>query len=375
MEVEEGAKVKSLRIDIPIIVSVEEGTPLHSERSEKTEDERSSRLAMSLSLYANILIALAKLISFISTGSLSVLAALLDSCLDLATQGILNWSSRLAKSADVTLYPAGASRLEPVGVVVSACLMSVGSFFVISEALQEIGGRIGGAAEEEVEDEHFLAAILSMVGVIFVKGVLYFFCMSVYKKVVGEDSSLQAVAMDHRNDVLSNLVALVALIIISTNSDLWWVDPLGALAISVYIIYSWVDAGKEEVDKLAGITATQDFIDKLTEVAESHHEMIVVDTIRAYHFGPRLLVECEIVLPGDMVLRETHEIGMGLQYKLEKIDEIERAFVHVDFAKREYDEHSNSRKFDSYQKQVMHNRESPTNSASSRKELDDDSEV
>ena len=52
----------------------------------------------------------------------------------------------------------------------------------------------------------------------------------------------------------------------------------------------------------------------------------MVDTVRAYHFGERFLVEVDIVLPEDMPLRKTHDIGEALQIKLEALAEVERAF-------------------------------------------------
>ena len=37
----------------------------------------------------------------------------------------------------------------------------------------------------------------------------------------------------------------------------------------------------------------------------------------------------EIVLPGDMTVRESHDIALALQHKIEGLEEVERAFVHV----------------------------------------------
>jgi len=37
------------------------------------------------------------------------------------------------------------------------------------------------------------------------------------------------------------------------------------------------------------------------------------------------------VLPPTMNLRESHDIGESLQRKLERIDNVERAFVHCDY--------------------------------------------
>ena len=59
-----------------------------------------------------------------------------------------------------------------------------------------------------------------------------------------------------------------------------------------------------------------------------------VDTVRAYTFGINYLVEVHIVLNPGMLLNESHDIGESLQQRLEKIAEVERAFVHCDF---EYD--------------------------------------
>jgi divalent metal cation (Fe/Co/Zn/Cd) transporter len=39
----------------------------------------------------------------------------------------------------------------------------------------------------------------------------------------------------------------------------------------------------------------------------------------------------DIGLPGSMPLAEAHDIGAELQKQLETIDDIERAFVHLDF--------------------------------------------
>lgn len=40
-------------------------------------------------------------------------------------------------------------------------------------------------------------------------------------------------------------------------------------------------------------------------------------------------VEMEIVLPGDMTVRESHDIALALQHKIESLEDVERAFVHV----------------------------------------------
>lgn len=63
------------------------------------------------------------------------------------------------------------------------------------------------------------------------------------------------------------------------------------------------------------------------------------DIVRAYHFGNNFLVELEVLLPETMCVRDAHDISLALQDKVEALDCVERAFVHVDYAPRAYDEH------------------------------------
>lgn len=47
----------------------------------------------------------------------------------------------------------------------------------------------------------------------------------------------------------------------------------------------------------------------------------------------------EIVLPGTMTVRESHDLALDLQHKIEGLEDVERAFVHVDHERRDGLEH------------------------------------
>ena len=74
------------------------------------------------------------------------------------------------------------------------------------------------------------------------------------------------------------------------------------------------------------------FLSKLTWICLNHDKNIKqIDTVRAFYFGNNFLVEVDIVLPEDMSLKQAHDIGESLQQKLERLPEVERAFVHLDY--------------------------------------------
>lgn len=88
----------------------------------------------------------------------------------------------------------------------------------------------------------------------------------------------------------------------------------------------------ENVNSLVGRTAAPEFLRKLTYLCSNHHKAVKhIDTVRAYTFGSHYFVEVDIVLPSEMALGDAHDIGESLQEKLERLPQIERAFVHLDY--------------------------------------------
>ena len=64
-----------------------------------------------------------------------------------------------------------------------------------------------------------------------------------------------------------------------------------------------------------------------------------IDTVRAYHSGPRLIAEVDVVMDPDSSLQETHDVAEDLQFKLESLPDVERAYVHVDYETDHKPEH------------------------------------
>lgn len=77
----------------------------------------------------------------------------------------------------------------------------------------------------------------------FLKLALYFFCV----RLAARSDSMAALAEDHLNDVFSNAGAIVTAAVASVWEKGWWVDPVGAIIISLYIVYRWIDLCKGQV--------------------------------------------------------------------------------------------------------------------------------
>lgn len=88
----------------------------------------------------------------------------------------------------------------------------------------------------------------------------------------------------------------------------------------------------DQIQRLSGHAADPKFLSYITWLTYNHSPAIQkIDTVRAFHFGTSYLVEVDIVLPENMVLREVHDIGESLQKKIENLPDVERVCLKIFF--------------------------------------------
>lgn len=52
---------------------------------------------------------------------------------------------------------------------------------------------------------------------------------------------------DHLNDIMSNTCAIITAVAAGHVPNGWWIDPAGAIAISLYIVARWLAIAKQQV--------------------------------------------------------------------------------------------------------------------------------
>ncbi|PKY20198.1 hypothetical protein RhiirB3_330778 [Rhizophagus irregularis] len=290
------------------------------------------KIAVNGSMAVNIVLFGLQLYAAISSGSLSLFATMSDSFMDLLSNSILLFFGRAAKFKNILQYPTGKSRMETAGIIVFSSLMSTVSIELIVEAIRTL---IGGEHSLDIN----LLAIICVGSALGAKFILFLYCFSQRKF-----PSARILAMDHRNDLFVNSIGL-AMSLLSRHIK-WWMDPVGAIVVALLILRSWTSTayGNYHFIKfqllIVGKSADSGFLNRVTYIALTHHPKVLqVDTCKAYHAGNNLFVEVDIVMDRETPLWESHDIGESLQIKLEKLVNVERAFVHVDYETSHKPEH------------------------------------
>jgi len=281
------------------------------------------------SLVANFCLCIIQLYATISSGSLSILAAGIDSIFDFGSNLLLFYLHKKAARLDLNKWPVGGSRLETIGNIVYGSLMASVNLVVIVESVRTLTSHTHG----ELNKLH-IPSLVSVAAALGVKFCLFLYCFSLRKS----SSQVTILWEDHRNDLWINSFGIL---MSAGGSKLrWWLDPVGGFIIALGVIIAWTRTVWEQFELLAGKSAPHEFIQLLVyKAATFSDEIEKVDTVRAYHSGPDYFVEIDVVMSGDTPLWKAHDVAQTLQDKIEVLPGVDRAFVHVDHETTHRPEH------------------------------------
>ncbi|KAL8807468.1 MAG: hypothetical protein Q9182_000633 [Xanthomendoza sp. 2 TL-2023] len=278
-------------------------------------------VAIYINLAANAILLAGKITVIVLTSSLSVLASLVDAVLDFLSTAIVWTTTKLISQKDQYSYPVGRRRLEPIGVLVFSVIMITSFFQVALECLN----RLTNSTDHSIV-QLGLPSIIILASTVFIKFGCWLWCRLI------KNSSVQALAQDAMTDVVFNLFSII-FPILGYYLRIWWLDALGGLLLSCYVIFNWSLTTTTHIRHLTGAAA--DPVDRnilLYLTMRFAKTIQKIQGIQAYHAGDKLNVEVDVVLDENMSLRDSHDLGESLQYVLESVPSVDRAFVHLDYA-------------------------------------------
>lgn len=230
------------------------------------ENHLKFKIAVQGSFAANVLLAGLQLYAAISSGSLSLFTTMADALFDPMSNLTLIVCNRAVQSVDPRKFPSGKARIETAGNIVFCFLMTAVSFILIVLSAQEIATHKAGEKAQggDGNTKHLHLPSIIVVAIAFlVKLALFLYCWAL-RKVYSQIHILWA---DHRNDLFINGFGLLTSI--GGSKLKWWIDPMGAIILSVLIATLWLRTAYSEFQLLIGVTADTQMQQWITYICQS----------------------------------------------------------------------------------------------------------
>ena len=271
--------------------------------------ENNARL-MRNATYASVAVActliVIKIVAYVMTGSVALLSSLIDSILDAFASTINLFAVRHSLTPADEDHRFGHGKAEPLASLGQAAFIVASSIFLVFEALNHL-------INPRVIDNGLTGIVVIVISLAFTLALVRY-----QKFVVAQTNSL-AVAADsvhYLSDVVLNLSVIVALV---CGAWLGWpaADPLFALGIAVYIIYSAWTIVTSAFNQLMDRELPDTDREKIIAIAMQHPEVRSLHQLRTRASGKDIFIQLHLEMDGAISLNRAHGIADEVEHEIQ----------------------------------------------------------
>ena len=171
----------------------------------------------------------------------------------------------------------------------------------------------------------FVGAMLSIIS----KEWLYRY--TVKKANILKSPAVKANAWHHRSDAISSLPVAIVIVIAAIFPKLIWLDAIGAIVVSVFIIYPAYKIFKKSILNILDESVDTETLSKIEQIALQTKDVREVHDIRTRKAGETFFVDMHILVDGHISVQEGHDISEEVKTNLMKSNEdILDVLIHLE---------------------------------------------
>jgi len=273
------------------------------------EPDRAARL-MRTATYASVTLAAiligAKLVAWVLTDSVSLLSSMMDSLMDIAASLINLVAVRHALTPADREHRFGHGKAEPLASLGQAAFIMGSGVFIVIQAVHRI---LHPATLERTE-----VGIGVMVFAIIATATL----VAYQRHVVARTGStaIRADSLHYVTDVLVNGSVIVSLLLV-TYLDWLYADPIFAIGIAFYVLYSAWKIVREALRHLMDRELPDEERERIKAIVKAHPKVTSMHELKTRRSGLQAFIQLHVAMDGGMPLAEAHGVS----------DEVEAAIL------------------------------------------------
>lgn len=275
-----------------------------------------------IGLVANFFLAVLKTSVGVIGHSPALLADGINSTSDVAYSLVVTVFVRIANKPADKEHPYGHSQLESIGAVVVGAFVITTAIAIFWDAVNTVYDLVLGQSSFAGGS---IAALAAAVLTVLLKIILSVYTRNMAE--VTENPSVGALASDHRNDVLSALAAVIGIML--GRMGYFWVDPLAGALVALIILKTGIEILRESTSDLMDTQPGESLRNQIKKLLDPLPQVLEIEEIHAHRFGPYLLMNITICIPGELSVSEGDRIATRVENTLKnEIQFIRNVHVH-----------------------------------------------
>ena len=270
------------------------------------QNEREVKRITWIGLAINLILAAIKFLVGYLGRSQAVIADAVHSLSDMVTDFAVLFGVKFWSAPPDEGHPYGHGRIESIITAAIGIVLAVVAVGITYNALTSI-------REKDLGQAGWVALTGPALSIVL-KELLFRWTVTIGSR--SKSSAVIANAWHHRSDALSSLPAFIAVAASALNPAWAFIDHIGALIVSLFILkVSW-DIVRPALSELADSGASELERASIKEIASRVKGVKEVHAIRTRKLGPNLYVDLHILVDPEMSVRLGHDISEEVQKDL-----------------------------------------------------------
>ncbi len=276
-----------------------------SENASLTLEPAQAAHLLRLATYASVITAtvliVVKLAAALMTDSVSVLASLVDSMMDAAASLINLLAVHYSLQPPDREHRFGHGKAEPLAGLAQAAFIAGSAAFLILHAVNRL------LHPQAVND-----AVVGISVLLFaIVATVALLALQRYVVRRTQSTAIRADALHYATDLLTNAATLAALGLAMMGWPI--MDPILAIGIALYILYSAGQIGYEAVQLLMDHELPPEVHTRIKAITHAHPQVRGIHEMRTRRSGQTYFIQLHLMLDDQMPLVEAHRVADAVE--------------------------------------------------------------
>ena len=266
--------------------------------------ERKVIVVSSLSVAVAAILVILKGVTLYASGSLSILASLTDSGLDLLASLITFYAVRYAKTPPDKEHPFGHGKAEAFSALFQAGLVFASGALIMQSAIHDF------LHPKPVLQSGWAIGVL-LISVVLTLGLVSFQNVALKS---AQSVAVSADRMHYVTDLVSNLIAIAG--VTAASFGFFVMDAVAGFVMAVYFIWGAVQVLREAADHLMDHALPAADQARIRDLVAEDSDILGVHELRTRLAGPYILIQMHVELTPTLTLDEAHKIIISAEKRL-----------------------------------------------------------
>lgn len=270
---------------------------------EKQYQEQVKRAAKFAVLIAGVLI-IVKVFAWWKTGSITILAAMTDSLVDLLASITNMFVLRFALQPADDEHTFGHGKAESLAALAQSAFISGSAVFLLLQGIQRL-------SEPQLVAESELGIGISLFSIVLTAILVW------YQNRVVRATGSPAIAADslhYQTDLYMNVAILLAMVL--NFYGVVYADAVFAIGIAIYILLNAAKMQWEAIQSLLDKALPKAEIEQIWAIVRTQPNIISMHDLKTRRAGAVRFIQLHLEMADDLTLMQAHEITDELEHKI-----------------------------------------------------------